>query len=534
MLPLALAFRKLIRQPQLDWLLAWLGFAVPLSIVLLFTKDLSDFGLIWAQVALALFAQMILSFNQTLAKRLLLTLLTLLALLSSLGWLYSAYGWHVSDQFWTQLSSFSLSPRTVSQQGLQRWQVEKDDLRWSFEAKLIAGSTDWDWRRSSPQFQLKRKEDLQGVYTYVKAPILSEGSIDAHLSRSFSFNESIQGRIFKLRLEYRFLSVDATNAYLMATGGARFPLVPSTEWQIVEGQWQARGNIERNLRIILRELDGLELELRTFRLWEFQDEEWRDLGPGVGAGMQLRAKLKAAPNVIFSNHTPDSQWHRYTLELERENVEAGILETSLLLGEGLVVALRNNQLEADQTKPRRVVHDVRQRLGFPNANLAGHSMAAIGLVFLSLSTTLFTALWGFAAIFIAILFTGSRTALAIATLAGLLLMTMSLRKKQTLGIIGLAVGLIVIIYLVIETSFLGGLRALSSEQVVSRPTLWKVAWQAFLEHPLTGLPQQDFASFFKNQSPSPVVVSHAHNFWLDYSAKYGLAGLIASLSLTGP
>ena len=177
---------------------------------------------------------------------------------------------------------------------------------------------------------------------------------------------------------------------------------------------------------------------------------------------------------------------------------------------------------------------MRQQLWFPNANLAGHSLTALGLVFLSIAGTLMAALWGFVLMLLAILLTGSRTALAVAFIAGFILIGFQFKNKHRrrhFGLLILSLVTLLLVFVSLESN-LFSIRALSGEQVISRPTIWQGAWSAFMDYPVTGLPKQDFQSYFRTHYPQASLVSHAHNFWLDFAAKHGIFGLIASLYLS--
>ena len=514
--------------------MVWLGFGIPITLSLVITGNYQNFWLVWGQCAVAIIGHIILIFNRPFAKRLSLILLNLFALVMTLGWLYGAYGFYPEDRFWSTLTSAPLVSKTVSNQGSQSWNIgTQQNLLWSFEGKLVSGEKDWDWRRSDARFKLERLEDARGVYTRVSAPPRRDN--DPHISRNFPLDKSIRGRTFRLSLETKMLTPSPdTNAYIMASGGARFDFPLTREWTLTEGEWTAQGDTNV-LRVLLRELDGLQFEVRNLTVYEQFEGNWRDLGSGLGLGLRLRADNPERNLITFSDFDPSDVWQRYSLAVPGDtlNVDAP-LETQIILGEGFVMQVRESKLSSPGTLTHRanlILRNVRQKLWFPDANLAGHSIAALGLVFLSIVNSLGLALWGFFCLLVTVFLTGSKTAFLVSLAFGSVFIFLLAKRKATtrpflLGMLALSLGAGIVV------SYGVTFPDINHAQALSRPTIWQVAWNAFLDHPLTGLPQQDFLAYFQMHHPEAPIVAHAHNFWLDFAAKYGLLGLASSLILT--
>lgn len=71
---------------------------------------------------------------------------------------------------------------------------------------------------------------------------------------------------------------------------------------------------------------------------------------------------------------------------------------------------------------------------------------------------------------------------------------------------------------------------------LARVEIWKVALQAFKEHPLVGVGYQGFSGYYLDHTPSnayPLYVGHAHNVLLHLAAESGLLGLVGFLALWG-
>ena len=513
--------------------MVWLGFGIPITLALVISGNYQNFWLVWGQCALAIIGHSILVFNKVFTERLSLIVLNSLVLVMSLGWIYGANGFYAEDRFWSSLLGAPLTSKSVMDRSSQTWRInEKHDLVWSFEGKLSKGAMDWDWRRSDARFVLERLRDNRGVYTRVLAP--SRKNKDPHISRNYPIGK-IRGRSFRLSIETRMLTPSPqTNAYIMASGGARFVFPLANTWMLSEGEWTAKGDTDV-LRVLLRELDGLAFEVRNLRLFERIDGNWVDLGEGLGPGLRLRADNPEFKLITFQDYDPKDVWQTYTLSIPGQELDpSSPLSTQLFLGEGLVMQVRNSQLNSASSQASLVLRNVRQRLWFPDANLAGHSIAALGLVFLSMVSSISLAMWGFLCLLIATFLTGSKTAFLVALLFGSVFIFMLFQKKSTMRpflLIMLFLSLSAGLFVSYGISF-PDINNLQSYQAFSRPAIWQVAWNAFLDHPLTGLPNQDFLSYFQMHHPEAPIVAHAHNFWLDFAAKYGILGLVSSLILT--
>ncbi len=527
------SFGKLGLDINRSWIFIWLILAVLLSISLLISKNYQFLWLVWGQAALAIFAQWILVLPRSwLAKGLFVSLIIVM-LLSIFGWFYNANGFYETDHFWSSLQNPSLTAKVIKGQGSQNWQIEPDQsLSWTFEARLLEGQPGWDWRQNGNTVDLVRMQDKAGIFTRATVPNSGE---ELYLSRQFQLDQSAKGRTFKFYVGLRSLQSSASQAYITTTSGGKFPVSFSPDWRLFQGEWTAESDTEQ-IRILLRNLNGLELDVRELHLFELVENAWVDLGSGFGSDLRMMAKTNTNFPLTYEDALPSTNWQTYTLDIPAN--DAKILTTSLLLGDGLSLQVRNSKLAYEteaNLAPQLLARDTRQRLWFSNENFLAHTVTAAGLVFLLAVNSLSMSVLGYLALLITVLLTGSRTALLVACIGGWLLLTLLFRRRQSMK---LYYGLLFFAGTFLITSFIRfgpnslEMLGLNTKQVVSRFDIWKVAWDGLLHYPLKGLPGQDFASYFAKYYPDSPDTLHAHNFWLDFAVRYGIFGFLASLLLS--
>ncbi len=515
------------------WLLVWLVFALLLSVTALVSSNYVLLTLVWAQVALATFVQVAFDFSKRLLSRVLFMLLTGFAFLTIATWYYGSNGFSEVDKFWSSLDALPSFAYEIQERGFQSWQLaEPEALVWSVQARLRSEDLGWDWRPNDRRVsQTVLADSSEGVRIF--APEEVEG---AYVSRNFYFDETIEGRTFKLHLGIKSEQTESLGAYLNVIGGPRFDLPLDLDWQLFRAEWQASGE-SNELRVILGNIEGLTLDLRNFRLFEFKDGQWLDLGEGIGTALRLRAD--SSEELLFEEYIASRTWQTYTLDIPKDFVSQDAqLKTTISTGTGISLQLRSSDLNYQDDSlraPLLIARDLRQKLWFPNENLAGHSAAALGLVLLSLLGSAAAAIWAYVMMLIAVSLTGSRTALLFAAVGGYLLIAIIFKHKKQLKNFGFFTAFLVTFAVTSYMRFgpeLFTMLGLNLSQAVSRLDIWQTAWQAFLTNPLTGL-NQDFASYFALQNPDTPLVMHAHNFWLDFAANYGIFGLMASLLIAG-
>jgi O-antigen ligase len=132
--------------------------------------------------------------------------------------------------------------------------------------------------------------------------------------------------------------------------------------------------------------------------------------------------------------------------------------------------------------------------------------------------------------------TGSR----IAWLAGLVslpwLLWFACRPRERPWVYGALVAAGGLVLALVGLEGLGRLRIVGIENSLSRPEIWRVAWQALTEHPWTGVGPgpESFNAYLSSAygGAAPELVPNAHNLWLIFASEYGVFGLAAVLWLT--
>ena len=233
------------------------------------------------------------------------------------------------------------------------------------------------------------------------------------------------------------------------------------------------------------------------------------------------------------------QWQKHRVTFESDRLRS-VRRASIQVQAGpravpTVLELRNPKPLAPFGRRPRVAFSsaTRSKILSPHPNFAGHAAVAIGLSAIALLPRGSLQILGGALTLVAVYVTGSRTAW-LATFLGLaaLVLTVLPRLIRRFRIF-LVVFLGALLTLVIVAAFLSNARVTSIRQEgAPRPHIWRLAWQATLSSPWTGL-QQDFASWSGDQDDSYEPVNHAHNFVLALSSEFGLFGLAAALWLLG-
>lgn len=169
---------------------------------------------------------------------------------------------------------------------------------------------------------------------------------------------------------------------------------------------------------------------------------------------------------------------------------------------------------------------------FFNKNIAGHSLAAIGLLCLLLSKRFSHFILPVLVTGIAVYLTGSRTALIVFTVGTVWRLWFIGLKKQLL-----------VVFLSIPILFLGLISWLRPEYLsrlgifdqsgISRQSIWHVALNQIREYPFGGNTEK-FTNVYLRLYPQNKSgqVNHAHNFWLQMGFRFGIFGVLGAFVLT--
>lgn len=518
------------------WLWLWLGVAIPLSLSRILAREFDALPLVLGQMGLGLALSWL-----YLPVRWFRLLLIVVSLVFTVGgfaqrW-FLANAWRTNTEasqlevigLTTKGAVSALSTESDERAGVRVWQLEPGTtkLELAFEARLREGEIGWNWYSPDP---LEPRVEEDTLFTRWHP------SSESFLRRRYIFYKPSQQPL-RLKVAVRASEAGCGRLRIREIAGQartveRLCLTPI--WQEFSYEWTFQTS--EGLSVILDGFTMSQLDLYS-QLEVRQDDTWLPFNPpaptGVALGLMWRGQEGFRPEVRF---LPTSDWHSYTLELEDEAFSTLEKITTFVEAEpGVVLELRNVELRSqtpDVANPTPMLLRVRQTLFTPHPNLAGHMLAMVALAIYATAATPWLAFVGMVSSLGGIWLTGSRTAFFASLLGFALLFTFTLKRWRWA------------VYFFSATLVVGGLAFIGTEQLgrvlqfddenVSRPRIWSLAWQLFVEHPLTGVSASDFSA--RAAAEEMIVagtgVSHAHNFWLYMASSYGLGGLVASLWLT--
>ncbi len=217
--------------------------------------------------------------------------------------------------------------------------------------------------------------------------------------------------------------------------------------------------------------------------------------------------------------------------------------TSIRIGayidEGTSMQLRH--LEAIDSSGRRwrpIPPTRRASLWFPSPNVVGQSAVISTIVAMSAAGSFGASTLALLLGSLVVGLSGSRAAATILVLAGLA--HLLLRSRNTPSgrgrissrfyLVAIALAALAMVFV-----FRGVSSRPGSTPEVTRPAIWQAAISAIQTYPLSGLAGHhvSFRDWFAAQHVGLAqTVTHAHNFWLQLGAQFGVLGLVASLWLT--
>lgn len=464
--------------------------------------------------------------------------------------------WQASDKagLWQALRHGD----TVSTYGYRSWNAAGlERATAQLDVRRLSGRAGWDWYRSNSRFNVVRDEGTD--YTRVAVPERLPGEGQPYLMRTFDTRESLQNRIFKVLLELRRAPTSGTPEQSSASpppvqrgeplggrncvgvllqawnergGGRCLPLDPSNDWQRYSLSWRVPAEIDPEahvVRIILQGFGGETLDLRRVLLFR----GLKSLGPlqPQGGALQVAWGEQPEPHSGLS-FVPTTEWRTLKLSAVKGANPTDTLSLRLTGGEGLVLQTRNVSVRAPGgSRLAEAVSSPRQTIIFGDPNLAGHTLGTLGLAFVSLASPPWGALGALLSL-LSMTLTGSRAALAgvVVGLLWLACLWIPGRRRAGLALSALLLGGAALL-LAQFWSPLGTLRLLSFSEITSRSDIWRAAWDAFVAHPWRGLGAGGFSAYWA-ETHGGEAVRHAHNFWLESAASYGVLGLLSSSALS--
>lgn len=440
----------------------------------------------------------------------------------------------------------NLRHNTVTTVAARSWNVPADaeGLELSFEARLTEGKLGWDWFRSAGNFEVTPSEEDGVAFTHVVTP---QGG-DPYLMRTFELAGPAGGRTFRVQLEMRSatpIPAEACRGVWLQTwgpgGGAECRAVAlGREWRPVDLEWTAPAGSESSVvRVVLNDFDGLSYDLRKVELYERSDGTWRRLEPLLQAAVSL-ALVWDDENVepqAGQGLTPTSAWQTFDFLTPPAGASLrALLSVGSAQSEDVAVEVRNTRLS---DRRGHLVAPVptfpRAQLWFSHPNLAAHTLLAFALATLTtLSSPALTLVVSGGAALSVFLMRSRAAGLALVLGAGWFSLLAYPFKVRSRVVLFLAVGVLFAGALTFTSSPLRS-RIFFERTGTSRPEIWQVAWQAFLEHPWQGVGSTRFPDYWQAtyRGDSLEIVPHAHNLWLQFAAVYGLPGLVAVLWLSG-
>lgn len=520
---------------SLPWLFVWLGFALPIVVTRLLIGDSKVAGFYAAQAGLGLLAAWLLfSVRQRLFWGFLLVLVAFNVSGFSERWL-TANAWrdfrstpnHVQLVGVTSRGAVQRLESTPSRRtALRLWKAPSSkQVLLSFEARLVEGQLGWDWQSKNDLASLTWLSEGGKPFTRL------EPSQVPSVTRQFEVGTALSGRTFRATIELRALQGSACGALVMLEAGRtarnRQELCLNNQWQTYSFTWTPLEAPGHQLNVLLTGFTET-VDIATLRLEEQQGGLWIDQGLAAPVGASLRVQ---GINLSY-RFLPTADWQRYEWLLEEESLATlERLALELWLERGVVLEMRDVSLSSPDTdeQPIPMPSEPRQSFWFDHPNLAGHTLAVVGLSFISQVSSLPWGLAGLALTASGIWLTGSRTAWFVSLIASMCLLWLVCPPKQRRYLwwtMAASVGLIAISF-----GYLGRLTDLDVEGSVGRLQIWRVAWQAFLEYPWRGLPGT-FVAYWQQHGDNTVSLEHAHNFWLSLASSYGVAGLVSGVWLS--
>jgi hypothetical protein len=410
------------------------------------------------------------------------------------------------------------------------WRVPQGvrDLELNLEVRAVTPVLD-QWVVSDPNYRLETVLEAGESFTRVATPL----GADPFLAWSFDTGSAVAGRLFRVSLEMRSAApVTASGCrgvWLQADGGGYAakcqPVSLEAKWKRVSLNWVPPRDAKspNRIRVVLNDFDGLSYDVRRVRLEEQVGAHWTPIS-------SLWLRIGALGQVNHFSLFPASEWQVARLPLHvSPSPRDSTLEGVLWLGSSSLEVRRVRAVGSGRAlEPVNSVNRV--ALWFAQPNLLGHTVAALLLCGLAISKrgwlSLLLAVLGL----VLIALTGSRTALLVVALGIPLLALQNLSARARPLALSVMVVLAVLALVVTPGIRRDGISLLDDGNSIPRTRIWQIAWRATLEYPF-GLGSGGFPAFFESQVGDVPhdQIQHAHNFWLELSARYGFLGLVASV-----
>lgn len=439
-----------------------------------------------------------------------------------------------------------LGPRDMYWSTAKEWRVDPSvgAVEVSLDLRLVAGSPGSDWYRYHPQMTIAPCEGpTGGGCSRIGVPEAPQDARPLNISRELDTGAPLAGRTFRLLASLRSETQQSTSGceglVLQENGGGyrgQCRVVElSGEWTPYAVEWTApEGVTGSELRVLVSNIASA-YEIADVTVEELTDEGWRSLGPLEPQGLQVAVRNVGMGRQDTEAHTlvPTEEWESHRLVLDSAGLVAdGLLRLNFQL-EGLVgVEVRDLRVvPLGGSEALAPASEGRWNLGFGQPNLLGHSAAATGTAVAALAGAPWVQGLGLLGAFVLVVQSGSRTALvALALFSLLLALQLGRRRFRVALLVGVVVAAAGVA--VLAPAPLQRFSSLQDGNAVARSEIRAVAAAAMVQHPLTGLGERSFASYWVEESGGwpNLAPNHAHNFVLQLGAQYGVPGLVAALA----
>lgn len=491
----------------------------------------------------ALFAAVFVRLSPTLATKLFIVLLLVMALGGVAEHELSARVWTTSDEGEAArvLASRLLgSDEVLLSTGVRKWKVIEDTnaLRFEVATRVVDGGGDWAWRASDPGIEIDRRAEAEGAYAHLTLPDAG----DPFAYRELYAPGLIAGQEFLVTVELRSseqipaLGCRGVRLQVWGEGGgascAAFEV--GENWKKYEHIWVApKEAAAPYLQVILNDFDGLSLDVRNASLFRRIGDDWQPLGELIGSGSFLRLKWGEGQDESFRVALASGS--------EAESLELVVASAGLVLGavlEARVEIPQGTRLEigpvriSDSLVP--VSNSSRRSLWLRHPNFLGHTAATIGIGTIALAYAPWVSVVASAAALFVVALTGSRLALlALACAIG----SLAAIRWHRNGLVAASIVLGALISIVLLAPILNKrLVSVDSTGSVSRLDIWAAAIGDFRAHVLTGttealrVPRHNEGG---TRDANSETIAHAHNFLLELARRHGIWGLFAAIWLAG-
>lgn len=458
------------------------------------------------------------------------------------------------------LTEFSSAARPTVRNGYRRWwalPTGSKEIRFSLQSKVSGPPDPLAWQRSDSGIVVGAAKDGGGAFARITFP----SSGNPYVMKTIHLASPVRGRTFAVTLALRADTLGTEHRcrgiWLQARGSVRvsrcFRIHPGPTWTTYHERWTAPSDAtSRVLAVLLNDFNGSVVDVKQVHLYEIRGAKAFELGPLLPSVPSVSLTLLGPDGnyAIQRVLAPSRSWQtgQFDLALPQGHTFtrlAATLHTPSQHGSGWIrdvsaISLPSNgHGNSARLHPLPPPSGARTRLAafFGHPNLTAHSATMLGLIALATYPSAVTFVLALLVTLGSVLLTGSRAALVGIGLGSIAIAWFrrpwaeTHRKRRHWIIPALALGFL--LGLVVMTHPLGVLGK-PIRDAVPRTAIWQAAWTAFRLHPLTGIHSTPggFGAYWSSLHEKMPPVTHAHNFWLQWSALYGWFGLAASLWLS--